>query len=50
MDGGKCWSLDEVHKKDIHCVSWSQHDENYIASGSLDGSVHIIDIRKPIGI
>ncbi|CAD8125436.1 unnamed protein product [Paramecium sonneborni] len=50
IDGGKCWNLNDVHKKDIHCVSWSQHDENYIASGSLDGSVHIIDIRKPIGI
>ncbi|CAK63437.1 unnamed protein product (macronuclear) [Paramecium tetraurelia] len=40
----------ELHKKDIHCVSWGQYDENNIARGSLAGSVHIIDKHKQIGI
>lgn len=46
-ESGKAWSLNDVHKEDIHCAEWSQIDEHYIASGAQDGTVHLIDVRKP---
>jgi WD40 repeat protein len=38
--------LTEVHKSDINTVDWSAQDENYVATGSNDTLVKLIDTRR----
>lgn len=37
--------LKGLHNDDINCVDWNVLNENYIATGSSDGTANIIDIR-----
>lgn len=38
--------LMNVHKDDINTVDWSKVNTNYVATGSNDNKVCVIDIRK----
>lgn len=39
------FKVENLHVDDIHTVDWCVPNENYIASGSNDGSVVVIDTR-----
>lgn len=40
------FQINDLHLDDINCVDWSLKNENYVATGSSDGTASLIDIRK----
>eukprot|EP00249_Psilotum_nudum_P008863 c21560_g1_i2 orf=371-1636(-) len=38
--------VENAHNADVHCVDWSQHEENVLLTGSADNSARMFDRRK----